>query len=98
MSCDIKRKCHRCRSEIKAIQRIIAVYDWTIQCKKCGHLMEISLIVLFANMLICQYLGYLVVRTMLVERDYLFFLITEIWALFIFLPIISIFSFGVIRH
>lgn len=60
--------------------------------------MEISLVVLSANMLLCQYFGYLVVSSMLVERNYYFYLVTEIWAFFVFLPIISIFSFGVVRH
>lgn len=95
---DIKRSCHRCNTKLPVIQRILAIYDWSIQCKKCGHMMETSLLVLFANMLISQYFGYLVVRAMLIERNYNFFFITEVWALFIFLPLISIVSFGVIKH
>gem|GEM_PF-6072881 len=60
--------------------------------------METSFIVLFANMLISQFLALLVVSSMLPERNLNFFILTEIWALFIFLPVISIFSFGVVRH
>lgn len=95
---DVKRSCHRCDTKLSVVQRVLAIYDWSIQCKKCGHLMEISFIVLFANMLISQFFALLVVSSMLPERNLNFFILTEIWALFIFLPVISIFSFGVVRH
>lgn len=98
MFSDIKRSCHRCDKKIPVLQRILAVYDWSIECKKCGHLMETSVVVLFSNMLISQYLAFLVVRSMLIERDFIFFLILETWAFVIFLPIVSTFSYGVVRH
>jgi hypothetical protein len=95
---DIKRSCHRCNTKIPVVQRVLAIYDWSIQCNKCGHLMETSFTVLFVNILISQFLALLVVRTMFIARDLNFFILTEIWALLVFLPVISIFSFGVVRH
>lgn len=95
---DIKRSCHRCNTKIPVVQRVLAIYDWSIQCNKCGHLMETSFTVLFVNILISQFFALLVVRTMFVARDLNFFILTEFWALLVFLPVISIFSFGVVRH
>lgn len=95
---DIKRACHRCNERISVVQRLLAIYDWSIQCRKCGHLMETSITVLFANTLIAQFLAFLVVRSFLTERGLNFYLIVEVWAIFIFLPLISVFSFGLKRH
>jgi hypothetical protein len=93
----ITRKCLRCHHPISLPNRIAAVYDFGINCNECGCRMEISGLVLFFNMFLCQLAGYLMMASLRVERGPAFYILLEIWALFVFLPLISIVVVGVKR-
>ena len=92
------RGCIGCGRQIPSVQKILAIYDFSIDCKHCGLRMEISTTVLIINMLLAQFFAVLVTHFYSAERNFGYFLIMEIWAFFIFLPIITLICFGVERH
>lgn len=89
-----RRSCFRCGGKISPLKRVIAIYDFSTECAHCGSCMELSPLVLFTNMLFAQLFGFLWVQLFLEHRTYSFFLVVEVWALFVFLPLITLLSYG----
>lgn len=89
------RDCPCCKSNITVVQRVVALYDFSIHCKQCGCTMELSTTVIFVNMLISQFLAIVVMRVFFNgEKTLMYFFSLELWALLIFLPIITTMSFA----
>ena len=77
---------------------MIALYDMSVGCKRCGLQMEISNVVFVINMAFAHIFAAIVMHLTGMEKSFLYFFIAELWALFIFLPLITLLCFGVERH
>lgn len=89
------RCCPSCGSRVPRLLRVLAVYNMTINCVSCGRSLEISGPILIVNTILAGLCSVVVMQFMSIERNIFYFLISAIWTLFIFLPIISLVCFSV---
>jgi len=93
----MNRKCASCDHPLSPIERLAVVYDFGIHCRRCGCWLEVSNAVLFGNMFFSQLAATLVMNQMMTQRGPVFYIVLEIWALFIFLPLLSLVIYSVKR-
>lgn len=98
MSHTYTRRCVSCGGKFSASQKMVALYDISVGCKHCGLQMELSLVVLIVNMSFAHIFAAIVMHFTGMEKSFFYFFIAELWALFIFLPLITLICFGVKRH
>ncbi len=91
------RACHKCKYPISPLNRLVMVYDFGICCERCGCRMQISTLSLILNMFLSQLAAYLVMAELMAQRGTVFFILLEIWAFFVFLPLFSLVVFSVKR-